>query len=458
MMSILRTARWAFGVASAAFLGFCFVPAERTVEPPNLIVLVIDALRVGHVGAYGYERPTTPELDRLAARAAVFENASSAANYTTASVPSMFTGFLPTAHGVFAEGDRLDDGFVTLAERLSAAGYSAAAFAPNPSLGRRFNFDQGFDLYDDKALRNEETVKWRHFETAERIQRAALAFLDRSPADRPVFLYLHYRDVHGPYVPPPPYDTFFVDDAVRSAPALDPASARALPEYLRLDDAPQTLAHYVAQYDGGIRYTDGKIAEFLSELERRGRLANAWIVVTADHGESFLEHGAWNHGNELFQEEIHVPLILLSPDGRGSGRRIADVVSGIDLYPTLLAAAGLRVDETGPARNLLPLLEGGAGEVRAVCSEGPRKLAVRREGWKLMRSADERRWRLFDLVSDPGERIDRAAERPDRVTELEAEGRRCLADARRQAVGRAPSRVEIGTELERELRALGYLR
>lgn len=451
---------WA--AAALALLAGCTAPAARRAagDRPDLLVLVVDALRADHLGCYGYPRATSPTLDALAARGTLFEQAQSAANYTTASVPSIFTGLYPSVHGVFVEGDRLSDAARTLAERLRALGYATAAFAPNPSLGRRFHFDQGFDLYDDKALRNDETVPWRHFETAERIQAGALRFLD-AHADRPVFLYLHYRDVHGPYVPPPPYDRLFWDAAAErgaGARALAAAESDARPDYLDLAGAPERLDYYVAQYDGEIRYTDDRIGALLGELERRGRLARTWILVTADHGEAFLDHGVWNHGTELFQEEIHVPLILVAPDGRGRGRRDGGLAAGVDLLPTLLAAAGAPAPTGVQGRSLLPRLAGAPADGAPVFAEGRGRVAVRHGRFKLLRDAGAARWRLYDLVADPGETHDLATGGGATAGRLESFARRFLAVSRGLG-GRFPrARVGLDDGLERELRALGYLR
>lgn len=433
----------------------CEAPSRP--DRPDIFVLVIDALRPGHMGCYGYPRETTPTLDSLTASGAVFEHALSAANYTLASVPSIFTGVFPSVHGVVEEGDRLSDEVTTLAERLRDLGYATAAFAPNPSLGRRFNFGQGFDLYDDKALRNDETVPWRHFETAERIQSAALRFLDARPSE-PHFLYLHYRDVHGPYVPPPPYDRMFLEGSeLRPPRQLTPAEISARPDYLTLDGAPEELDYYLAQYDGEIRYTDDRIAELLAALKQRGRLRRAWIIVTADHGESFLEHGVWNHGSELFEEEIHVPLIIVAPDGRGRGRRIAYGAQGTDLFPTLLQMAGAPVPAGIQGQSLLSLLEGAVWPERTRFAEGRGRAMVRLGRHKLLWHGVERRYMLFDLQVDPGETRDLLAGRKLDARRLEHSLRRFVLSSRELARSFPRERVAVDGQLERELRALGYL-
>ena len=173
---------------------------------PNILVLVIDALRPDHVGNLGYRQNTTPTLDALASRGITFTDNTSPSSYTRATVPSIFTGVFPSVHGVLTQGKErqvVSDEFTTLAELLQTRGYATAAFMPNPSLSRAFNFDQGFDLYDDSILlRAHDGTRSSEYETARKIHRSALEWLDSTPADR-FFLYLHYRDVHGPYLPPP---------------------------------------------------------------------------------------------------------------------------------------------------------------------------------------------------------------------------------------------------------------
>ncbi len=429
---------------------------------PNVYLLVVDALRADHVSAHGYRRDTTPCLDRLAAEGVLFERARSASNYTRSSVPSLFTGFQPSVHGVVEPSDRLHDGFETLAEYFSAAGYATAAWAPNPSLERRLNFGQGFEHYDDQVLDPEAEEEWLQFETVRRINSRALRFAEEANR-RPLFLYLHYRDVHGPYLPPPEYRNLFWNEreiGQVEMRALTPAELEVMPTYLRLESGPQVREYYVSQYDAEIRYTDDEICGLLSELERRGLLQNSLIVVTSDHGEAFLEHGRWNHGNELFEEEIRVPLVLAgSVLGARAGVRLATPAQGVDVMPTILELAGLRVRRQLQGISLVPLLEGGTLPARTVFAEGKKsiRLAAIYGEYKLLRNARTGAWALYDLAADPGEIEDLFEESHPRARYLGGE----LGRYRRQAAELARSfpvrKIPSTPKLEQDLKALGYL-
>lgn len=455
--------RAALALLFTVLTGACAEPRGPS-RDPNVLFLVVDALRPDHLGYAGYARDVSPCLDELAGRSAVFGSARSVANFTRASVPSLFTGVLPSAHGVFDRTDRLHDGFETLAEILAERGYATAAFAPNPSLDRRHNFGQGFDLWDDRILREEDPYDWRSFETASRIQDAALRFLAGHP-ERPFFLYLHYRDVHGPYLPPPRYKEMFWrdDDRDRSSlTRLSSAQLAAIPEYMRLAEAPPYLEYYVSQYDAEIRYTDDRICELLGVLDSTGRLADTIVVVTADHGESFLEHGDWNHGNELYEEELQVPLLLRVPGESHPDLPIETTVTGLDLMPTVLDLVGAAAPSYLEGRSLVPLLRGERWPERAAISEGKKRIrvAVFKGGWKLLRLGESGEWRVFDLVRDPGERNDLSGVGGgnDRARAMVKDWRR--AQIRNEEIRRRfPAEgVDFDEALDAELRALGYLR
>jgi len=441
-------------VASAA----CRHEPER---PPNVLFLVIDALRADHVGAYGYGRDTTPTLDRLAAESVLFEHAYSAGSNTRASVPALLTGLYPTATGVLKIDASLHPEVPMLPELLSRRGYATAAFVANPSLRPEIGLGRGFDVYHHEALLDTGAPPYERFETAVRLQRQALEFL-ATTGDRPYFLYLHYRDVHAPYVPPPPYDRRYWDPESDSRRTdlrrLKPRELARLGDYSRLP-GPQVLEFYVAQYDGEIRYADDRIAEFLDELRRTGKLDDTIVVVTADHGESFLEHGVWDHGNDHFDEQLHVPLLVRLPHRRGAGRRIPEPVSLVDLLPTIAALTGVEAPADVEGSSLVPLIDGiGPWPDRplfAATDDG--RLSVRAGGWKLIYLARSRRPFLVDLVHDPGEQHDLFATRPKKARELERLLLAHLAEAGRLQDEHPAGRQPIDSRSEAELRALGYL-
>ncbi|HET6304872.1 MAG TPA: sulfatase [Myxococcota bacterium] len=437
---------------------------------PDIILVSIDSLRPDHLGSYGYARDTSPTIDALGAAGARFTTATSTTSWTLPAHAALFTGLHDATHGLSSDGLRLAEEHLTLAEVLRGAGWRTAGFFGGPYLHPAFGLAQGFDFYqscmtrlaDDvpegelraQALGGAETAHAdvtgpRLLEEAERW----LATLDEAP----FFLFLHLWDVHYDYIPPPGYAERFDPDytgTLTGAGMLhDPA--------LRAGMDPRDLAHLVALYDGEIRYTDEVLGKVLDGLDRRGRLANALVVVTADHGEEFFEHGGKGHRRTLFEEVVRVPLVVRWPGRVEAGRVVEDPVRLVDVMPTLLALAGVELPVAVQGRDLGPLLRG------ETLPEAPALLELRRPRRHLraLRTAERKlvsdargRSLLFDLVRDPREA------HPLRAREVVAEARRELDRTLEAALGfrdGLASRGAVGTPLDREMRerleALGYL-
>lgn len=434
--------------------------------PPNLLVIVIDAQRADHLSSYGYGRPTTPGLDAFAARGVRFANAIAASNRTSTSMASFWTGQLPLRHGVFRRGDVLKEHFATLAELLAARGYRTAAWCPNPSLDRKLGHAQGWQSYDDDIMEDTGGPAWQRWETATAINAAALPWIVARP-QQPFLAWLHYRDVHGPYVPPPPYDTMFPATTKRP---MTPTEVAARPRYLTLAGDGNDLQYYVSRYDGDTRYADEKITALLAELERRGVLENTVVVVTADHGEAFLEHGQWNHDETLYEEEVHVPLVIVRPGTRP--RVVERVVSSLDLFPTLLELAGAPVVPSD-GQSLVPLLDGDDVRYRRTraFSEsrgrwGSVQQATRDARWKVVFNDSYAAWflgmpiELYDLQADPGQKHNLAGSNVAQAALL-AEEHRAAVRAPVAPGAAAPPRPAdasgpLAPDLARKLESLGY--
>jgi arylsulfatase A-like enzyme len=315
----------------------------RQVPAPNVVFVCIDTARADHFGCYGYSlRQTSPRLDALAREGTLFLDASATAGWTKPSVPSFLTGTLPVRHGVYEGSVRgaageishaLPESAVTLAEVFREAGYDTAAFVRNAQLRPGLGFEQGFDVYQDEAGDARE-IRWR-----------AQDWVDARAGERPFFAYLHLLDAHWPWPVPDAY-------AARWAPleAVTPHRDRASGA-LRdaINDGTRTLGEeereaMLALYDGSIRYVDDQLAEFFAWLERRGLWQDTIVCVVADHGEEFGEHGRVGHGHGLRESLLRVPWILRVP-GRAA-REVRTPVSLIDVFPTLLSAAGLRAPPT----------------------------------------------------------------------------------------------------------------
>ncbi|QQR73696.1 MAG: sulfatase [Holophagales bacterium] len=299
--------------------------------PTGFIVISLDTLRADRLGAYGYDRPTTPFLDRLAARATLFERAIVQYPGTLQSHMSMFTGLYPREHAVFPPALRLSADIPTLPELFHAAGYRTAGHSEGGFVKGYYGFSRGFDEWDDPDHVAATDL--------ERTLAAGRDFLRRLEPGERFFLFLHTYALHDPYTPPVRYRRMFWQGP--PPPGAFPPTG---PELARVNErgpvpSEPVVAWLSALYDASLRYTDDQLAAFVGDLERSGLLATTTLVVTSDHGEEFLEHGHLSHV-ETYEETLHVPLLVLRP-GQKTGQRVESLVESIDLAPTLLELAGL---------------------------------------------------------------------------------------------------------------------
>ncbi|MDF1798972.1 MAG: sulfatase [Planctomycetota bacterium] len=453
----------------------CSQPAAPP-PPRNLVLVVVDTLRADHTGLGGYERDTTPFLDTLAAAegSAVFGRALSSAPWTKPSVASLLTGLDPRAHGVTQHHERLHSGHLTLAEHFAAAGYQTAGFQTNMLLASVFGYDQGFEVWGEQHLATHATS------TGDALNAAAERWLttERDP-ERPFFLYVHHYEPHFDYLESgerwyPDYPGPLTGD--ESMDELVGAKDKLRAEELRFLES---------RYDAEIRLQDRMLGDLWDALAASDAAADTLFVVTADHGEEFLEHGDLSHEFKLFEELVHVPLLVHDPRGSraplaGLGAaELATPVSLTDLPKSLFglldpAALDPAVARGFPGTSFLakggeasaslrraPLL----GHVTYQDAEGvERSRDMLVEGdLKLMRQEAGAGFpafvRLFDLATDPGELHDLAAERPDLVASLTA---RLEAELARRLAEGSPDElpaeyVDLSPEDLAKLKALGYL-
>ena len=436
---------------------------------PDIILVSIDSLRPDHLGSYGYARDTSPTLDALAAAGARFTTATSSTSWTLPAHAALFTGLHDATHGLSSDGLRLADEHVTLAEALRDAGWRTAGFFGGPYLHPAFGLAQGFDFYQSCMTRLADDVPegelraqalggaTAHADVTgprllEEVERW-LATLDEAP----FFLFLHLWDVHYDYIPPPGYAERFDPDYTGRLTGVgmfhDPA--------VRAGMDPRDLAHLVALYDGEIRYTDEVLGRVLDGLDRRGRLANALVVVTADHGEEFFEHGGKAHRRSLFEEVVRVPLVVRWPGRIEAGRVIEAPVRLVDVMPTLLALAGASLPVAVQGRDLGPLLRGEELPPEPALLD----LRFHRRHLRALRTAERKlvsdvrgRSLLFDLVRDPREAHPLRAR--DAVAQARRELDRTLEAARGFRDGlasRGALRIPLDPAMRERLEALGYL-
>jgi len=458
-------------------------PSHAPLEGWNLVLVLIDTLRADHLGFAGHARPTSPHLDALAEQAVVFEQAMAPSSYTRESVVSLFTGRMPSRGGTGGWRTAPLPEAPHLGERLREAGYRTGFFS-NSVMLRNPGFTRGFEEAEHLSPSADLSGE------GPRLSQRALRFV-REARSRPFALYLHYLDPHAPYDPG--------EDFLAGLGAEPPAApldlyrevAAHLPA-LRADGFGPGDPRFEAlriRYEAEIRATDAAVATLLRGLDAEGVLDRTLVVVTADHGEEFLEHGGIEHGWTLARESIHVPLLFAAP-GALAPARVAERVSLVDVLPSLAQLLGLPLGD--PAASGTPLFALDAGAARP--SAAPRALvaemlllernvvrAVIRDDWKyveahrwldpearaesyrparrrvppppLPASAEPVHRALYDLARDPDEQHDRLAEQPERARALAALLAREAPLVAERGADPAPP---VSSEERERLRALGY--
>lgn len=420
---------------------------------PNVVVLLLDDLRADHLHCYGYPRNTSPNIDRLAAGGVRFADAMSQAAWTPPSVASLFTSLYP--HEAAPVQTALDPpaDALPLPKILAQAGYTTGVVSSTDFVSPALGFARGVRYFD------------RTLPDAAACARGVASWLD-GHAHQPFFLYVHSFDPHAPFQPPPPFRNLFLSGCrTQNKLALsgDPRPGHGGSEEAWRAFTPQDLAYLVALYDADIAYADAQVANILTALERRGLRDHTLIVVLADHGEELLDHGGLTHGRILYQEVLHVPLIIAFPGGRWQGKVVSDLVRTLDVAPTILAATGTPIPKTMRGRSLLATLDGtwrpqvGIGEWADMT--GPwrtataLRLCARQGNQKIIRNPDGR-WEVYDLAADPREQRNLAADNPP-PPHLVALLEQLQASIAQPVSG---AKMAMRPEALEAMRALGYLR
>ena len=434
------------------------VVQSRTARPerPTLVLVSIDCLRADHVSAYGYHRLTTPNIDALAADGTIFESAASVSSWTLPTHLSMLTGRLPSFHGVRRK-QKLSPDIAFLPEILRQAGYQVDGVASWYFLSQVFGFDRGFHSY--RLMVGDD---------AEDVVDAALDVLHRSEG-RDQFLFLHLIDAHWPYLPPDDY----ID---RFGRPRDISSTLKLVQSRKAPPSPADAEDVIRLYDAEIAYADEHLGRLVQDLKSRDLYDDALIIVTADHGEAFYEHGHWQHTVSLYDQITHIPLIVKWPEG-SRPKRSTLPASQIDVFPTILEAAGIEPPDTGAVslaqqlstpderRGVLSELTSPLGRLQG-CHEPPLEkgecLAVRLATLKYIASLSEQdgevstvNQELYDIDSDPLERNDLSKLQPAAAERMLARIHTFLRTARNQQM--SAEDVILDDETAKALESLGYV-
>ncbi len=409
-----------------AALGACGAEAEPV---RNFLLVSIDTLRADHMGLYGYERETTPNLDRFAATAGVFDRAYATSSWTLPSLASLMTSLYPSTHGCRKSKSSLPAGIDTMAERLTGAGFHTGAVTSHVYLAPKFGLASGFAEYDDDLVREDIDDSHRAVSSPP-ITEKGLAWLEARAADeRRWFLWLHYFDPHFVYRAHQEISERFGSD--------------------REED----------RYDGEIRLTDLHIGRVLDRLDELGFSANTLVVVATDHGEEFEDHGGTGHRKTLFEEVIRAALLIRAPGL--SARRVAEPVSLVDVAPTVYELLDVKGPDLVQGRSLVSALRGEPFVRPPVVAElGPGAGGLQLEAvvdgdWKLVRERFGESW-LYDLEHDPGEQRDLSAAEPEVHRRLTIEVQGLVQSFRRSGAGFGSEKIELSPEEGRALESLGY--
>lgn len=451
-------------------------PASRpdlACDDCSLVLISIDTLRADRLGAWGHDRPTSPNIDALARSGVRFANAYSVSYHTAESHMSMFTSLYPSVHGVTNANDAaaakpLSKNLRTLPEQLESAGFLTAGFHGGGNVSRTYGFGRGFATYRVTLNDIQPAIDW----LADPVSRAASRF----------FLFVHTYRPHDPYLPDPPFDELWYPEYqgrvfsnaaefAKFVPENDFASKRRLFWEAVDRNRPEDISKLLALYDGEIRQVDEEIGRVLQAVRETGR--RVLVVLVSDHGEEFQEHGRFLH-DQLFEECLHVPFVIAHPDEAGSGSVIETRVSLIDLAPTILdllglppmtdaqgeSLAGLVSDQTsGPVRTILAeKVNGTDPETGSPTSINQALIA----GQMKLNVVPGSKVHLHDLGTDPDElrpvespaaaEFDRLRAALARKTELNAALRLRLRS------GELPATTPLDAETIEGLRALGYLK
>ncbi|SFS06551.1 Arylsulfatase A [Halomicrobium zhouii] len=447
----------------------------------NVVLVTIDSLRYDRSLRSDRDVDPAPTLSELAEKGFSFENAFANGPNTPSSFPTLLTGTYPAMYGGYRY---LDERRPFLSETLQNAGMRTVGYHSNPHLGPEKNFNHGFDTFNDGSEDDDDarTIKnvvdehvpsdswlysilrrvWHYltlttdtsaYAPATEITNQAIDWLETNwDGKSPYFMWLHYMDVHYPFTPP---DRFFEDIGA------DPLSTRRTADLNgRMQENPESLtaeddADLLTLYDAEIRYMDHNLNRLLEALEAQDAREDTAIVVTADHGEAFGEHGRYGHHPYNYDELVHVPLVFDVP-GR-EGRRIDQQVSLIDVPPTLYDLLGVETPAAVQGHSLKPLMDGDEREEGVVIctASGGEMLATRTPEWKLLWDREQDTVELYHLVDDPGETVDVSGENHEVVERFRNLLEDHIAEAR--ATDTDLPDVEESDEVKQRLEDLGYV-
>jgi choline-sulfatase len=449
-------ARGALELASAQLLaprdaaGVADAPAVR-----NVLIYLIDTLRADHLKPFNAAtRVETPGLEQLVQQgSAVFTSAHTQENWTKPSVATLLSSLLPWEHQAVTTEAVVPASVELLPERLGRLGFATGAFIANGYVSDKFGFKQGWDSYRNY-------IREGRYSRAEFLAADVLQWLDKRPKQKPFFLYVHAIDPHVPYKPTAQFLSLY--DPLPYKGVIDFSTDATLLEKIKLGSIAvnaRDKQHLEALYDSEISYHDLHFRAIMAALEKRGLAQDTMIVVVADHGEEFWDHGSVGHGHSVYEELLRIPMVIRVPGVTTAPRRIQASSGLVDIVPTVLDALGQPLPQGLSGRSLLPQLRGEHGDAPPVVVSGFM------DDWRTIVIGDlkliqrsEKHFMVHDLTADPHEQRDLAGARP--VTARYLRAQLGLALARSRAVAsKSPKaqKTKIDAQTEAQLRALGYV-
>ncbi|HUT52380.1 MAG TPA: sulfatase [bacterium] len=435
---------------------------------PVVIFIVVDAMRADALGAYGAPEDPSPNIDSLAHEGAIFTHAYTSAPFTMTSVATIFTGLYPWQHRVlFSEGGGLylDKSVPSLVQKFREAGYYTAAFSGTYFLFSRNGFAQGFDHFDETCASSffRDSADCINSRVGEWLYSGGGDML--SAGGNPLFIYIHYVDTHAPYYAPEPHRHRFTEDLAK--PPRDDTALGEVKQFtgdrpwyqFYLKPSPSDVTYLRGMYEGEVSYVDAKIGELLQMFGDVERL----VLITADHGEAFNEHGRMEHVEDLHDQVMRVPFIMSSRRSPfklrkvPQGKRIDDAVRTMDMMPTLLDLAGIEVPHGISGRSLVALMNGdkllSAPAAALHFPDNKPEYTLVLWPWKLFSRPESKSFELYRLDTDPGELHDLSASRPQALSDMKAILDSIISLPAPSSANPAPA---MDQDTMKRLNALGY--
>ena len=418
----------------------------------NIILISIDTLRADHLGCYNYPRNTSPFIDKFKENSVLFEFCIAQSPSTLTSHASMLTSLIPSHHGAFFFREQaLPDDRQTMAELLKQKGYRTVSFNDGGQIAPKFGLNQGFDIYE--SIRDDNKVERLNFYL---IVNKTMNWLYQNP-DEKFFLFLHTYETHHPYTPKKRQLELFESNYNGD---LNWQVTVEMIERINNGEIKLTeedKQHIVNTYDAEIRSMDESFGLLIRYLKEKKLYDNTLIIFTSDHGEEFGEHGTWAmHSHTLFNDQLHVPLLLKLPGSKYAPGKVDHLVRSIDILPTVMDLLGEKMSKDFEGGSLVPLIKGVPPKklVFAISQRDmkqtyvPAYWSVMTPKWKLYNA------KLFDLLNDPGELTDVAKTHEDLKTSLQ---KYALKYLKRKSKKFPVKKVVLDDELREKLKSLGYL-